>query len=100
MKPIRGIKKLPASITKERTPELFMKLTTVASAITRLDEKLKGSIVVSELVNTLALKESVQSTRIEGTQVTFTEMINETHSQRQKQDHIEILNYRRALFMG
>lgn len=98
MKPIRGIKKLPVSITKDRTPDLFMKLTTVASAITRLDEKLKGSIVASELVNTLALKESVQSTRIEGTQVTFTDMINETHSQRQ--DHIEILNYRRALFMG
>ena len=100
MKPIKGIKKLPVSITKERTPDLFMKLTTVASSITRLDEKLKNSIVASELVNTLALKESVQSTRIEGTQVTFTDMINETHSQRQRQDHIEVLNYRRALFMG
>src|SRR5690625_6834373 len=77
-----------------------MKLTTIASSITRLDEKLKNSIVASELVNTLALKESVQSTRIEGTQVTFTDMINETHSQRKRQDHIEVLNYRRTLFMG
>jgi len=100
MKPIRGIKKLPVSITKDRAPELFMKLTSVASAITRLDEKLKNSIIASELVNTLALKESVQSTRIEGTQVTFADMINEIHSQRQRQDHIEILNYRRALFIG
>ena len=75
MKPIKGIKKLPVSITKERTPDLFMNLTTVASSITRLDEKLKNSIVACELVTTLALKESVQSTRIEGTQVTFTDMI-------------------------
>lgn len=100
MMPIKGIKKLPISINKERAAELFIKLTTVASDITRLDEKLKNSLVASELVYTLALKESVQSTRIEGTQVTFTDMINETHTPRQKQEHIEILNYRKALFMG
>src|SRR5699024_6316165 len=77
-----------------------MKLTTVASSITRLDEKLKNSIVASELVNTLALKESVQSTRIEGTHVTFTHMINQTPCQTKRPVHIDVLNYRRNLFMG
>src|SRR5699024_9229593 len=76
-----------------------MKLTTVASSITRLDEKLKNSIVASELVNTLALKESVQSTRIEGIQVTFTDMNNEYQCMRKRQDHIEFLHYRSTLFM-
>src|SRR5699024_2525884 len=60
----------------------------------------KNSLISSELVYTLALKESVQSTRIEGTQMTFTDMINEAHTSKQKQEHIEILNYRKALFFG
>ena len=60
MKPIRGIKKLPVSIIKDRTPELLMKLTTVASAITRLDEKLKESIVASELVKDPSQKRNVE----------------------------------------
>lgn len=81
---ITGIKKLPISIKKDKAPELFMKLTTVSSEISRLDEKLKHSIVRSDLVNTLALKESVQSTKIEGTQVTFTDMIHEMHKSEQK----------------
>lgn len=100
MTPIKGIKKLPISIKKQQAPELFMKLATVSSEISRLDEKLKHSIVKSDLVNTLALKESVQSTKIEGTQVTFTDIINETHNLEQKKEHIEVLNYRKALAIG
>lgn len=98
--PIKGIKKLPISIKKEHAPELFMKLATVSSEISRLDERLKHSIVKGDLVNTLALKESVQSTKIEGTQVTFTDMVHETHKTEQKQEHIEVSNYRKALSMG
>lgn len=100
MAPIKGIKKLPASIKIEQAAELFMKLANVSSAISRLDEKFRHSIVRSDLINTLALKESVQSTRIEGTQVTFTDMVNETHKSEQKQEHIEVLNYRKALDIG
>lgn len=100
MSPIKGIKKLPISIKKEQAPNLFMKLATVSSEISRLDEKLRHSIVKSDLVNTLALKESVQSTKIEGTQVTFTDMVNEAHKLEQKREHIEVLNYRTALSIG
>ncbi|WP_260865710.1 Fic family protein [Paenibacillus xylanexedens] len=100
MAPIKGINKLPASIKVEQAAELFMKMATVSSAISRLDEKFRHSVVKSDLINTLALKESVQSTRIEGTQVTFTDMVNEAHKSEQKQEHIEVLNYRRALYLG
>lgn len=100
MSPIKGIRKLPISIKREQAPELFMKLATVSSEISRLDEKLRHSIVKSNLVNTLALKESVQSTKIEGTQVTFTDMVNDTHKLKQKQEHVEVLNYRKALSIG
>lgn len=100
MKPIKGIKKLPVSVKTEQAAEIFMRLSTVSSKISRLDEKFKHSIVKGDLVNTMALKESVQSTRIEGTQVTFTDMVNETHKLEQKQEHIEVLNYRKALAIG
>lgn len=100
MSPIKGIKKLPVNIKRELAPELFMKLATVSSEISRLDEKLRHSIVRSDLVNTLALKESVQSTKIEGTQVTFTDMVHEKHTLKQKAEHIEVLNYRKALAAG
>lgn len=100
MGPIKGIKKLPASIRMEQATELFVKLAPVSSVISRLDEKFKYSIVGSHLINTLALKESVQSTRIEGTQVIFTDMVNESHKSEQKQEHIEVLNYRKTLYIG
>ena len=100
MSPIRGIKKLPASVNKELASELFIKLALVSSNISRLDEKLRHSVVKSDLVNTLALKESVQSTKIEGTQVTFTDMINDKHISKQKAEHREVLNYRKALALG
>ncbi|WP_246246364.1 Fic family protein [Paenibacillus lemnae] len=77
-----------------------MKLAVISSAISRLDEKFRHSVVRSDLINTLALKESVQSTRIEGTQVTFTDMVNDIHKTEQKQEHIEVLNYRNALAIG
>lgn|SRR5699024_8519245 len=100
MLPIKGIKKLPISIKKENAPDLFMKLASISSEISRLDERLKHSIVKGDLVNTLALKESVQSTKIEGTQVTFTDMVHETHKSEQRREHIEVLNYRKALSIG
>src|SRR5699024_12232608 len=49
--------------------------------------------------NIITRQEKDQTTRIEGTQVTYIDMKNETNSKRKRQEHIEVLNYRRALFM-
>lgn len=100
MAAIKGLKKLPASIKAEHAAELFMKLANVSSEIGRLDEKFKRSILKSDLINTLALNESVQSTRIEGTQVTFTDMIENSHSTKQNKAQLEVLNYLKALELG
>lgn len=97
---IKGVKKLPVSVNFQQAAELFMKLANISSEIGRLDEKFKRSILKSDLINTLALKESVQSTRIEGTQVTFTDMIEHSHKSEQKSEHIEVLNYQKALTIG
>ncbi|OTW74693.1 Fic/DOC family protein, partial [Bacillus thuringiensis serovar cameroun] len=96
MTAIKGVKKLPVGVEIQRAVDLFSKLANVSSEIGRLDEKFKRSILKSDFVNTLALKESVQSTRIEGTQVTFTDMVEQTHKSQQTWEQIEVLNYQKA----
>ncbi|HDR4465081.1 TPA: Fic family protein [Bacillus cereus] len=100
MPAIEGIKKLPVSVDMESAVELFSKLSNISSEIGRLDEKFKRSILQSNFVNTLALNESVQSTRIEGTQVTFTDMVEQTHKTEQSWEQLEVLNYQKALTVG
>ncbi|MDT3494879.1 Fic family protein, partial [Bacillus toyonensis] len=100
MTAIKGVKKLPVGVEIQRAVDLFSKLANVSSEIGRLDEKFKRSILKSDFVNTLALKESVQSTRIEGTQVTFTDMVEQTHKSQQTWEQIEVLNYQKALTIG
>lgn len=96
----QGIQKLLISIQMDQAAKLLMKLAAISTEIGRLDEKIKQSVVKSELINTLALKESVQSTRIEGIHVTFTDMVEQSHRSEQKWEHIEVLNYQHALFVG
>lgn len=48
----------------------------------------------------LSLKESVQSTRIEGTQVTFGDLIHETSKKNKSSEVIEVENYMEALSEG
>lgn len=100
MSPVHGIHKLPVSIKQADAYELFMKLAEVAAKIGRLDEKFKRSILRSDFINMLALKESVQSTRIEGTQVTFTDMVEQIHKTKPKWEHVEVNNYQQALISG
>lgn len=97
---IQGITKLPISLKQEDAIEIFMELANVAGKIGRLDEKFKRSILKSDFINTLALNESVQSTRIEGTQVTFTDVIEQSHKKNPKWEHIEVNNYQKALVTG
>lgn len=52
-------------------------LSEVNHKIGRLEEKFHHSVVNNALVEILLLSESVESTRIEGTQVTFTDMVEE-----------------------
>lgn len=97
---VQGISKLPINIKQHEAAQLFMKLANISSEIGRLDEKFKRSILKSDLINTLALNESVQSTRIEGTQITFTDMVEQSHKADKKWEHTEVKNYQRALTIG
>lgn len=100
MSPIKGIQKLPVSIPLSKATNLLLLLHEVSNKLGRLDERFKYSVLGAELINTLSLNESVQSTRIEGTQVTFIEMIEKAHKTKITPQMNEVENYRKALQHG
>lgn len=100
MSPIKGIKKLPISIPITDATKVLLLLNEVSNKLGRLDERFKYSLLGTELINTLSLNESVQSTRIEGTQVTFIEMIEQAHKKKSTPQINEVENYRKALHHG
>lgn len=97
---VEGITKLPITVKLEEATKLFMKLSNISGEVGRLDEKYKSSMLQSGFINLLALNESVQSTRIEGTQVTFTGMIEQSNTTDKNSEYIEVMNYQKALKVG
>lgn len=96
----KGLKLLPVHVTTDRAVEIFKKLTTVSRLLSELNERFKHSIVSEELVQILLLNESVESTKIEGTEITFTDMIEEQHQNNPRKEITEVKNYQRALKTG
>lgn len=96
---VKGITKLPISVSKEQYIELANKLPAIAEKIGILNEKYKTSIVSDGFINLLNLKESVESTKIEGTQVTFSEVVSKTHKNEDWKIR-EVRNYNEALALG
>ena len=97
---ITGLQPLPVKVSNEDALDILSTLSTVGSKIGRLDEKFRHSIVSEALVQILSLSESVESTRIEGTQVTFTDMVEEKDDKNPRWEVIEVANYQRALMEG
>ncbi|WP_338752915.1 Fic/DOC family N-terminal domain-containing protein [Bacillus sp. FJAT-52991] len=90
---IQGLIPLPAAVDHNAALKIFQSLSDVSNKIGRLDEKFKHSIVSAELVRILSLSESVQSTRIEGTQVTFTDMIEQKDDRHPKWEITKVNDY-------
>lgn len=98
--PREGVSKLPIGVPVNEALTIMEILSQVNLKLGRLEEKFNHSIVNQALVQILLLSESVESTRIEGTQVTFTDMVEEQNSTNQRWEIIEVHNYRRALYEG
>lgn len=100
MSGIKGIGLLPPIVTTSQALQLYKKVAKIKSSIGKLNSELEHSMVNSQLIQMLTLKESVQSTRIEGTQVTFADMIEETTKKNKSNDVVEVENYMEALSEG
>lgn len=97
---IKGVKLLPPKITKDNAITLYQKVAEIKSKVGRLNAELYHSMIDSDLIQVFALKESVQSTRIEGTQVTFADMIDNATKKNKSTEVKEVENYVNALQEG
>lgn len=96
----KGITKLPIGVPLDTAIKIFELLSSVNYKIGRLEEKFNSSIVSDSLIQIFLMSESVQSTRIEGTQVTFTDLLEEKNKKKKRWEIIEVNNYFKALNEG
>lgn len=97
---LRGIKKLPVILDQAQALLLYKKLASVNKLLGRLDAVLEVSIINTSILSLLSYNESVQSTRIEGTQVTFHEIMETAKSGAKNWQQKEVFNYKRAIDFG
>lgn len=97
---VHGLNKLPISLTTDAALKIFTILPNISNKLGRLEEKFKYSIVSDGLIQILSLSESVESTRIEGTQVTFSDMVEEKNDKHPRWEIQEVSNYQKALILG
>lgn len=97
---VKGIKFLPVSVKKEEALALYKLLANVQEKLGELNSEISHSIVNENFMQVFSLIESTQSTRIEGTQVTFTEVLEEKDIKNKSSETTEVLNYQKALERG
>lgn len=91
---------LPLSFDAETELAFYKKVVEAQAKLERLRQKIQYSLVNESFIQLLTLQESVQSTRIEGTQVTFSEMLEDNIDQQSDWEKIEVRNYQKALNIG
>ena len=96
----KGVAKLPIVVPNDKALEIFQLLAEVNKTVGRMKSEFKHSVVNDSIVSMFSLNESVQSTRIEGTQVTFTDMVEERGNKNPSWERIEVINYQKALQQG
>lgn len=93
---------LPPAITQNQALELYRKLANISMLIGGIKNEFRYSILGDALVDLFTLSESVHSTRIEGTQVTLTDIVDPCFDQIEQKasERQEVLNYQSALKEG
>lgn len=91
---------LPLKLNNEILLKLYKKLVKARNKTTEFSVLLERNVISEDLVWLFSLNESIQSTRIEGTQATFDEVMEADITQKHSSDTIEVLNYLDALNTG
>jgi Fic family protein len=97
---LESVLKLPASVDNADCVSIYKQLAETNLAIGKMDTLVKYSIVNESLLSLLSFNESVQSTRIEGTQVTFHNFMENKDRNELDWQQKEVANYHEALMYG
>ena len=91
---------LPITLTPEDKFYLLRLALEARVKIERFNAMLERSVISEEVLMSFSLQESIQSTRIEGTQATFSEVLESNITGRKGTDIQEVNNYLEALTTG
>ena len=91
---------LPLNLSEGELLCLYKKTLEANKKLTEFSILLERNIIADEIMCLFLLHESVQSTRIEGTQATFNSVIEAQASEKFDKDSKEVLNYLEALNTG
>lgn len=95
-----NLPELPISFSTEMELSFYKLVVEASTQLEKLKQKLRYSPVNESFLQLLALKESVQSTKIEGSQVTFGEMLEDQLTEEEDWEKIEVINYQKAIRLG
>ena len=93
-------KMLPINLSDKDLLSLYKKALEANKKLTEFSVLLERNYISDKLMFLFALNESVQSTRIEGTQATFNSVVEAQASEKYDKDTKEVLNYLEALNLG
>lgn len=92
--------KLPLKINSEELLKLYKKSTEARVKLERFNHMLENSPVQETAIMFFSLNESVESTKIEGTQATFDDILESEVTGNSNTDIQEVKNYMEALDLG
>lgn len=91
---------LPINLQSEEIIEILKLEIEARVKIERYSQMLNNSVIQQEILIMFSMDESIQSTKIEGTQATFDEVMESEVTGEKKRDVQEVLNYLEALSLG
>ncbi len=86
-------KLLPIDLNKSDTIEILKLEAEARAKVEKFNSILERSVIRKELLVLFSLNESIQSTKIEGTQASFSEVMESEIDGRKNKDVNEVLNY-------
>lgn len=93
-------KLLPVELNQDEIIEILKVETEARVKIERYNQLLIKSVIQEEILMMFSIDESIQSTKIEGTQATFDDVMEYEFTGEKKKDVQEVLNYIEALSAG
>lgn len=91
---------LPIGLDDSTLVRIYTKAIIARSKLTEFSTLLDRNLISEDLICLFALNESVQSTKIEGTQATFDQVMESEITQKYTSHTLEVLNYMEALETG